>query len=141
MKKISITLFALICITSLTKAQSHDTIKVNKSTQATDKNTVFTIVEQMPVFKGDVTKFIVNHVKYPAIEQQKGIQGTVYINFIVEQDGSISNVKVLKGVENGPGLDAEALRVVSLMKRWEPGMQNGKKVRVAYNLPIRFTLN
>jgi protein TonB len=66
--------------------------------------------------------------------------GTVYITFVVEKNGSVSNAKVLRGVSKGPGLDAEALRVISSMPAWTPGMQNGNIIRVQFNLPIHFLL-
>jgi protein TonB len=81
-----------------------------------------------------------SNIHYPQAELKQGIQGTVYVNFIVEKDGSLSNMRILKGVANGPALDAEALRVMALMPKWHPGSQNGKPVRVAYNLPIRFLM-
>jgi len=104
-------------------------------------NQVFTIVQQMPAFPGDVNKYLSEHINYPEVEKEAQITGTVFINFIVEKDGSISNVKVLKGVSGGPGLDKEAVKVISAMPKWSVGMQNGHPVRVSYNIPIRFVLN
>ncbi|RLD48169.1 MAG: energy transducer TonB, partial [Bacteroidetes bacterium] len=75
---------------------------------------------------------------YPPQAKNNGIQGRIFINFIVEPDGIVSDVKILKGI--GGGCDKEALRVVKNMPRWEPGVQKGKPVRVSYNLPIKFTL-
>ena len=94
----------------------------------------------MPEFKGNINEYLSNNIKYPKKEQKNNITGTVYIKFIIERDGSISNVTVLKGVSGGPGLDAEAVSVISNMPKWRPGMQNGQAVRVSYNIPIRFTL-
>lgn len=108
------------------------------SAQSSDQ--VFTIVQQMPKFKGDFNEYLQKNIKYPEAERKAGVTGTVYINFVVEKDGSISSAKVLRGVAGGPGLDAEALRVVSGMPKWTPGTQNGQPVRVAFNLPIRFRL-
>ena len=101
---------------------------------------VYTVVQQAPKFKGDMNKYLVDNIKYPAIERKTNVTGTVYISFVVNKDGSVSDAKVLKGVEKGPGLDAEALRVVSAMPAWTPGMNDGKLVRVQYNLPINFQL-
>ncbi len=115
----------------------------------------FKIVDQMPLFKkgakiedekelreyssNQIIKFIQKHVKYPALARENGIEGTVYISFIVEKDGSISNVKVAKG--KGYGLNKEALRVVQKLPNWErAGRKKGKKVRVYYTLPIKFKL-
>ncbi|HXP52968.1 MAG TPA: TonB family protein, partial [Bacteroidia bacterium] len=107
----------------------------------TQSERISTIVQQMPVFRGDVSEYLSKNIKYPENEKKHGITGTVFINFIIEKDGSVSNVRVLKGIPNGPGLDAEAVRVISSMPKWIAGMQNGKLVRVSYNLPIRFVLN
>ena len=86
-------------------------------------------------------KYLVDHIQYPDSEKNHNITGTVFINFIIEKDGSISNVKILKGVANGPNLNKEAAKVISGMPKWSIGMQNGHPVRVSYNIPIRFSLN
>jgi TonB family protein len=96
----------------------------------------------MPQFPGGDearTKYMVNTIKYPAEAKEKGLQGTVYVGFIVEKDGSISNVKVQKGI--GKSCDVEALRVIQAMPKWTPGTQNGKPVRVQFTVPISFKLN
>lgn len=101
----------------------------------------FTIVEQMPEFPGGelaLRKFLVNSVKYPVIAQENGIQGKVFINFIVDKNGSISNVKVFRGVDQS--LDKEAIRVVKSMPKWIPGKQGGQPVRVSFTVPINFVL-
>jgi len=101
----------------------------------------FVIVEKMPSFPGGevaLMKFIAGHIKYPAAAREAGISGTVYLSFIVEPDGSISTVKVLRGIDGG--CTEEALRVLSLMPVWEPGRQRQKPVRVKLNLPVRFVL-
>lgn len=102
---------------------------------------VFTIVEEMPEFPGGVQRmyeWIGQKIQYPQMEKESGIQGTVVVTFVVEKDGSISDVRVLKGVSKG--IDAEAVRRVEQMPNWKPGKQRGKSVRVQFNLPIRFTL-
>lgn len=106
-----------------------------------NNNRVLTIVQQMPQAPFDINQYLSTNIKYPEKERSKGITGTVFVNFIVEPDGAISNVRLLKGVDNGPGLNAEAIRVISSMPKWKPGMQDGKPVRVSYNVPIRFVLN
>jgi protein TonB len=83
-------------------------------------------------------KFLRQNIKYPAEAIRKQIEGKVIINFIVEKDGSVSNVKVLNGI--GGGCDEEALRVIKLMPRWNPGKQSGMPVRVLFNLPITYKL-
>ena len=102
-----------------------------------------TIVEQMPQFPGGeaaMMKYIQQNVSYPQMEKEGQIQGTCYVTFVVEKDGSITDVKVLRGVSGGPGCDKEAMRVVKSMPAWKAGKQNGREVRVQFNLPIKFTL-
>ena len=102
---------------------------------------VFTIVEQMPRFPGGDAKmyeYLGKNIKYPQIARETGIQGRVFVNFVVEPDGSVSNVKVLRGI--GGGCDEEAMRVVKGMPKWSPGKQRGKTVRVSYTLPVVFKL-
>ena len=102
---------------------------------------VFTIVEQMPSFPGGdekMYKYLGNNIKYPQVARETGIQGRVVVNFVVEPDGSVSNVKVLRGI--GGGCDEEAMRVVKAMPKWTPGKQRGKAVRVSYTLPVVFKL-
>jgi len=103
-------------------------------------NQVFTIVQQMPKPSFDLNKYLSEHIQYPEVERDAGITGTVYVTFVVEKDGAISGVKVLRGVPGGPGLDKEAVNVVSHMPAWGVGMQNGHPVRVQFNLPIHFEL-
>ena len=103
---------------------------------------VFTIVEEMPYFVGGETKrneYMANNIVYPDYAIKKRIQGTVYISFIIAIDGSVTNVKVLRGI--GGGCDEEAMRVVREMPKWIPGRQNGKPVRVLFNMPIYFKLS
>ena len=102
---------------------------------------VFTIVEQMPSFPGGDAKmyeYLGKNIKYPQIARETGIQGRVFVNFVVEPDGSVSNVKVLRGI--GGGCDEEAMRVVKAMPKWTAGKQRGKAVRVSYTLPVVFKL-
>jgi TonB family protein len=103
---------------------------------------VFQVVETMPSFPGGqdaMTKYMMTTIKYPEEARTKGIQGTVYITYVVEKDGSVSNVKVLRGI--GSGCDEEGVRVVSAMPKWNPGKQRGEFVRVQFNLPINFKLD
>lgn len=102
---------------------------------------IFTVVESMPEYPGgaeEMMRFIAQNIKYPPIARESGIQGRVFVNFVVEPNGSVSNVKVLRGI--GGGCDEEAIRVVQSMPKWTPGRQRGKAVRVSFNLPVRFTL-
>ena len=103
---------------------------------------IFVVVENMPEFPGGemaLRRYINTAIKYPTIAQENGIQGKVFINFVVDRDGSISNAKIFRGVD--PSIDKEALRVVMSLPKWKPGMQRGKTVRVSYTVPISFQLN
>ncbi len=109
--------------------------------QEEEEAQVFFIVEEMPEFPGGeaaLRKFIANAIKYPQIAQENGIQGRVYVQFVVERDGSVSNSTIARGVD--PSLDREALRVVNSLPKWKPGMQRGKPVKVSYTVPINFVL-
>jgi protein TonB len=103
-------------------------------------NEILTVVQQMPKFDGDLNKYLVSHIQYPEVERDAGISGKVFVTFVVEKDGSITSVKILRGVPGGPGLDKEAIRVITSMPKWSAGMQNGHSVRVQFNLPIDFEL-
>lgn len=95
--------------------------------------------EDMPIFPGNVQKWIAKNVKYPAIAAENGIEGKVYIQFVIERNGTVTNIKVVRSVD--ASLDKEAVRVISEMPKWKPGKQRGIPVRVAYTLPIAFQLN
>jgi protein TonB len=102
---------------------------------------VFTIVEEMPSFPGgeaERNKFLAENIVYPQQATENGIQGTVYVSFVVDSKGNVTDVKILRGI--GGGCDEEALRVVKMMPKWHPGKQNGKLVRVLFNMPIYFKL-
>ena len=106
-----------------------------------EENKVFDIVEQQPLFPGGpaaLMKYLSENTKYPVVAQDNGVQGRVTVQFVVEKDGSISDVHVLRGVD--PSLDKEAVRVVKSMPRWTPGKQNGITVRVNYRVPVLFRL-
>lgn len=118
-----------------------DTVSL-KANAPEGNNEVFTVVEDMPKYPGGDearAKFIVANVKYPQVAKEKGIQGKVFVSFVVEADGKVSEVKVLRGI--GGGCDEEAVRVVKLMPNWIPGKQSGKNVRVQFNMPIKFALS
>jgi protein TonB len=117
-------------------------MQVATAKEVEEENPVFFIVEEMPEFPGGdaaLRAYIANSVKYPQIAQENGIQGKVYVNFVVGKDGSISQAKIARGVD--PSLDKEALRVVNSLPKWKPGKQGGKPVRVSYTVPINFVLN
>lgn len=102
---------------------------------------IFVVVEEQPEFPGGnaaMMKFLGDNIKYPVIAQENGIQGRVITNFVVERDGSITDVQVVRGVD--PSLDKEAVRVIQSMPRWKPGQQRGSAVRVRFTLPVVFRL-
>ena len=106
-----------------------------------EEEVIFMVVETMPEFPGGqqaLFKYLGENVKYPVIAQENGIQGRVICQFVVNSDGKIVDVQVVRGVE--ASLDAEAKRVIESMPAWTPGRQGGKNVRVKYTLPIRFKL-
>ncbi len=106
-----------------------------------DESPVFFIVEDMPEFpggEGALHKYLATEVNYPVIAQENGIQGRVYVKFVINTDGSVTEVEIARGVD--PSLDREALRVVRDMPKWKPGKQRGKAVRVSYTVPINFVL-
>ena len=105
------------------------------------ENKVFDVVEVMPSFPGGnsaLMEYLRDAIKYPVVAQENGVQGRVIISFVVERDGSITDVQVARSVD--PSLDKEAMRVVRSMPKWNPGKQNGAAVRVKYNLPVSFRL-
>jgi protein TonB len=106
-----------------------------------EETKVFDVVEQMPQFPGGpqaLFEYLSKNIKYPVVAEENGIQGRVIVTFVVERDGSITDVKVAKSVD--PSLDKEAMRVVKSMPNWIPGKQNGSAVRVKYTVPVTFRL-
>ncbi len=106
-----------------------------------EEGEIFIIVEEMPEFPGGqqaLTEYLASSIRYPVIAQENGIQGRVYIQFVVNQDGAVTNATILRGVD--PSLDREALRVVEAMPKWKPGRQRNRPVRVSYTVPINFVL-
>ena len=102
---------------------------------------VYDTADEMPAFPGGpngLMQFISSNLHYPLVCEENGIQGRVVCSFVIERDGSVSDVRIIKSVD--PSLDKEAIRVVSSMPKWIPGRQNGQMVRVKYNLPVTFRL-
>ena len=102
---------------------------------------MFDLVEHIPSFTvcdAELMKYLNTHMKYPVVAEENGIQGRVICTFVVERDGSITDVKVIKSVD--PSLDKEAIRVLKSMPKWIPGKQNGSAVRVKYTVPVTFRL-
>ena len=110
--------------------------------EASDEVPVFQVVEEMPEFPGgmgECLKFLGKNIKYPVEAQKAGVQGKVIVQFVVEKDGNIANPKVVRSID--PDLDGEAIRVISIMPKWKPGMQKGQPVRVKYTVPVTFRLD
>lgn len=106
-----------------------------------EESKVFDVVEEMPQFPGGPSalfEYLSKNIKYPVVAEENGVQGRVIVTFVVERDGSITDVKVVKSVD--PSLDKEAQRVVKSMPHWIPGKQNGSAVRVKYTVPVTFRL-
>ncbi|NSL90579.1 M56 family metallopeptidase [Chitinophaga sp. Mgbs1] len=124
------------------KKKQVNTPKAAKETKKVDEvNEVFTFVEIPPSFIGgenELVKYLSANIKYPKAAQEKGTGGTVFAQFIVTREGYITDVRTV-GARKGDGLEEEAIRVVKAMPRWQPGVQNGHKVAVLFNLPIRFS--
>lgn len=109
---------------------------------APEREEILSFVEIMPEFPGGeaaLFKYLKKNLMYPHMAQENGVGGTVFVQFVVSRDGSISDVKTV-GAAKGAGLEEEAMRVVRKMPGWKPGKQNGKPVTVLYNLPIRFRI-
>jgi protein TonB len=125
--------------------EASEDMEVDFSDMQTDEEQeeapVFFIVEDMPEFPGGdaaLHKYLGTSVDYPVIAQENGIQGRVYVKFVINTDGSVTDVQIARGVD--PSLDKEAIRVVKSMPKWKPGKQRGKAVRVSYTVPINFVL-
>lgn len=106
-----------------------------------DKNGIYSIVEEMPEYPGGdkaLRNEIAEKIKYPEEARKKGIQGKVFVTFVVDEQGAVTNVKIARGVD--PSLDNEALRVINDLKNWKPGKEKGKAVKVAFTVPINFAL-
>ncbi|MDL2314922.1 energy transducer TonB [Bacteroidales bacterium OttesenSCG-928-C19] len=106
-----------------------------------EEEEIFLAVEDEPSFQGGeagLRRYLAENIKYPQLAKETNVQGRVFVTFVVERDGSVSNVRILRDI--GAGCGAEAVRVVKAMPKWTPGKQRGKAVRVQYNLPVMFTL-
>jgi protein TonB len=118
-----------------------DIAELRKSVTEDKKDQIYAVVEQMPEFPGgteEMYKFIQKNLKYPDVARESGISGRVYVQFVVDKNGHINNVRCTRGI--GGGCDEEAVRVIRKMPSWRAGKQNGQAVSVYYNLPIVFTL-
>ena len=123
-----------------TTVEQEETL-VEEVQEVKEESVVFEVVEQMPSFPGGekaLMEFLSKNTKYPSVAEENGIQGRVVCTFVVETNGSITDVKVVRAVD--PALDREAVRVIKSMPKWIPGKQNGKAVRVKYTVPVNFKL-
>lgn len=132
-----------VCILSVVAFKNVELTQSDTSKEKSEKvrGKVYEQVEQMPEYPGgepEMRQFLVNSVKYPAQAKEKGIQGKVFVSFVVDKKGSVKDVKIARGAD--PLLDAEALRVVNSFPQWIPGKEKGKKVAVQYTVPINFRL-
>ncbi len=121
--------------------KAKEEIKAPEPPKHVEETKIFTVVEQMPLFPGGdaaLMAYLRDNIHYPTVAAENGVQGRVVVGFVVERDGSITDVNVLRSVD--PSLDREAMRVVKGMPRWTPGKQNGSAVRVKYQVPVTFRL-
>lgn len=115
---------------------------VVEAPKAEEKETIFMVVEIMPSFPGGeeaLARFLQKNIRYPRMAQETGIEGRIFVQFVVDREGKVSEVQTA-GAHKGGGLEEEAMRVVKLMPNWKPGKQSGRAVSVRYSLPIGFTL-
>jgi len=136
LKTIKPTLLMILFMGGILNATAQKNINNEK---ITEKDTVVEVIPEFPGGEDSLWKFISKNVVYPEEARKKNLEGKVVIKFIIETDGSISNVEVVQSV--APILDEEAVRVIKLMPKWKPGKQRGKFVRVYFQIPIRFSLN
>ncbi len=131
-KLVMMSLMAIFCLT---------TINAQKTVVSKKNQKVYDVVEKMPQYPGGMValfEFLEKNLKYPADAQKQKVEGRVIVSFIVETDGSISDINIVRKVF--PSLDEEAVRLLGMMPRWSPGLQNGKPVRVKYAIPITYSL-
>lgn len=135
--------FFLMLTNLVTLAQNK--VEAPKAEEAVaPENEIFTIVEQMPEFPGGqsaLMQYLSSNINYPETCRKMGVEGKVYLKFIVDKLGNITNVQVLRGIPDGQLLEKEAIRVVQSMPKWSPGKQLGKAVDVYFTIPIAFKLN
>ena len=136
-KKLIAAIACLFCFVAAAQAQEEAT------SNATDNDTtIYTVVEKAPSFpRGETAMFMFlgQNIRYPQRASEDGYSGTVYVRFVVETDGTLTNIEVVKGV--GGGCSEEAVRVVKMMPNWIPGENGGKKVRTSFTLPVKFKLH
>lgn len=147
MLRIFASILMVLTVSGYAQEEKRGTIVVKKSAKSAlteDSGLVYTKAQQNPAFPGgysEMLKFINKNLQYPAAEKNAGIQGTVQLEFVVNEDGSITGGRVTRGVPGGPGLDKEALRLLSIMPKWKPGADYFNKIQAKRcYLPIKFKL-
>jgi len=141
--KILIGMLLAICLLAVSSCDQKRLAKseTGHKYQMQNNEKVYEEVDQMPEYPGgmvEMQKYLISSVRYPAEAHQKGIQGKVFVSFVVGKDGVVKNVTIARGAD--PLLDAEAIRVVTRFPQWTPGLEKGKKVAVQYTVPINFVL-
>ncbi|MBQ1858427.1 MAG: energy transducer TonB [Paludibacteraceae bacterium] len=134
MKKLFLLMVAAVLSTGWAAAQN--------TAEQSEEEMVFLVVDEMPAFPGGqeaLFKYLTDNVIYPQIAKENGIEGRVICTFVIEPDGSISNVEVVRS-GGDPSLDKEAVRVIKSMPKWKPGKQRGQAVRVKFTIPVKFSL-
>lgn len=133
----------LLCIFSINSFSQTTATKASQPTAGGDANQLFLFAEKMPMFpggEGKLREFLIKNFRYPDYEREHGITGTTNVSFVVEKDGRLTDIKVVKGVPKGSGCDDEGIRLVKMMPKWKPGIEGGKIVRVQMSLPIIFSI-
>ncbi len=140
-KAIFLSITLTLSLTAAAQAPQKTAPAAQPRSAQTEESKIFTVVEEAPEFPGGLEalyQFLAANIKYPG-GPDDCVSGKVFVSFVIEKDGTVSDAKVVRKLH--PAFDAEALRVVKLMPKWEPGRQDGKPVRVQFNLPINFNLN
>lgn len=141
MKKQLTIIFCFLYLVSFSHSSCINKSKAEINCPQSDSSKVFSLVEKMPTFPGgdnELYKFLGNNLKYPKKERQNGTTGKVFVTFVINADGSISDIKILRSLT--ALFDEEVIRVIKLMPKWTPGTNQGKPVNVQYNLPVTFML-
>lgn len=139
MKKLFI--FSIFCALIAVAAAQEPAGRNDNKGSVNINDEIYVVVETDPVFPGGVeglTKYIKENIQYPIEAKEKGLTGNVFVTFVIEKNGSVSNVKVVRDI--GGGCGNEAVRIVRAMPQWEPGKQRGEPVRVQFTLPVNFSL-
>ena len=130
--------FSTICFSQIVEIGNSISIEESDSTNNSEITDIYSYVEEMPQFPGGdeaKLKFLQENLKFPKSTLNNGIRGTIYISFVVEKDGNISNIRILRGLQQE--IDEEVMRVVQSFPKWKPGKQRGRNVRVNFNMPIK----